>query len=205
MRLKNPFRNRWIRVVGATLGALFLVPIPGLALTFLSPWTVLSNVATGPGVPQAIVTALADGNNGKGPVGRILVDMGSVDTSKSGSGSSTVVLQRRFSVDQASGEHLQYLPSFSSELKNSSGTISAVIGRLQNNRFTPVFYYTTLYGNANGNTPVTFEYAGNGFISPIIGKGSQYALRITFSYSKRGNGYWKPKKISHHKFEFSRA
>jgi hypothetical protein len=205
MRLSNPWSNRWVRVVAATLGALFLVPIPGLALTFLSPWTVISNVASGPGVPMAIVTALADGSNGKGPVGRVLVNMGNVDTSKPGSGGSTVTIQRKFSVDDIKGEHLQYTPNFSTELQNSSATITAVLGRVQNNQFTPLFYYTTLGANANGNKPVTFEYLGTGFISPTMPKGSQYALRITVAYSKRGNGHWRYKNISPHKFEFSRA
>jgi hypothetical protein len=205
MRLSNRWASRWARLLGVTLAALFLVPVPALALTFLGPWQVLSNFHSA-GIPAAIVSLLPDTTNGKGPLGILSVNMGNAQPGTAGV--SSVVIQRQFEVSKARGERLFLNEDFGSQLKDAGFAIRAAVGHYQNGRFLLDYNFRTVPGVA-GSRPQVF---GDGlFISPRLGRpGQTYVLTLSILYTKAADGYWRDHRhrhhhVSHHRFEFGRA
>jgi hypothetical protein len=64
------------------VAGLLLVPVPGLALTFLGPWRVLANFHT-PGVPGAIISRVEEAGAG-GPLRVVVVNMGNASPGQAG-------------------------------------------------------------------------------------------------------------------------
>jgi hypothetical protein len=187
------------------LAALFLVPVPALALTFLGPWQVLSNFHS-LGIPAAIVGLLPDTTNGKGPLGILSVNMGNAQPGTAGV--SSVVIQRQFAVSSTRGERLFLNEDFASQLKNAGFAIRAAVGHYQNGRFQLDYNFRTVAGVA-GSRPRVFS--DGLFISPRLGHpGQTYYLTLSITYIKQADGFWRDHQHRHHHasnhhFEFGRA
>ena len=200
-------RARAAGATAAALGAVLLVPVPALAIYFLTPWTIVRNVQTN-GAPPAQVGRAWDSHGRHGVSSYLQVNMGA-DPAKT-SAVSSVLIQREFRVDNPRGERLTFWSLLDGTFKNTSGSITALIGHYQGGQFVVDERVPLLRGHS-GSVPLNVSLS-RGFLSRTLAPdgGQPYFLMVSVRYSKHRDGFWHDRgsrggSASFHRFERIRA
>lgn len=190
-----------LRVLAAAIALLLLLPVPGMALTFLGFWQIFSS-SSGTGVPSP-TTSFGDNLRG----GFLEVNMGEY-LNNGFSGNLSVTAIRDFRINGAA-ELVTIRRSFTSLL--SDGRIRVTVNITPYNVANPPpFNIPPVNINRTGAI-----FPGPPFGGPTVGDnssntglflGGNYRVTINILYEKNGqlnnqnSGYWK--NLSAHRFEF---
>jgi hypothetical protein len=196
-----------VRAAGATavaLGALLVVPMPALAIFFLTPWNIVQNVQTG-GAPRAQIARAWDAHGRHGIVTALQVNMGAFQAKTSAV--SSVLIQREFRVDSPAGEKLTFKGLLGGAFKNSSATATALIGHYDGSQVV-VDQRIPLFRGHAGKGTLRFGL-NRSFLSRRLAEdgGQPYFLMVSIRYAKNRGGFWHDRgsSASFHRFEVVRG
>jgi hypothetical protein len=181
------FRSRFVRILGAAFSVSLLAPLPALALTFLTPWSLVSQVQQGTASP-ALGVFFADTIIPHGMRAAVQIDPGITFGSRSGSGSSQVTLEREFRVGPGDRK-LQIQPVVNARFQNGSYVVSATVGHNQGNTFVADQSLGRIFRGA-GNQPVIVLAETFTDHSLAHHRGQAEVVRVTIRYVQRPNGFW---------------
>jgi hypothetical protein len=200
-------RARAARATAVALGAVLLVPMPALAIVFLSPWSIVSNVQTG-GAPAAGIARAWDSAGRHGLTSALQVNMGQFSSKTDAT--SSVTIQREFRVDSTAGEQITFKGLLGGAFKSASATASLSIGHYEGGQFVVDQRIPLLHGHAGKGARrfalnkafLTRRLAANG--------GQPYFLMVSVQYSKHRDGFWHDRgsqagSASVHRFEVIRG
>jgi hypothetical protein len=198
------------RVAGAAtvaLGAVLLVPVPALAIAFLTPWGIASNAQSG-GAPPALIAKAYDSNGRHGLMTTLQVNMGALRAK--GSAVSSVTIEREFRVDSPAGEQLAFKGLLGGAFKSASVSASALIGHFEGGQLVVDQRIPLLNGAAGAaSRQLTLNRQ---FLSRRLAEdgGQPYFLMVSVRYSKHRGGFWHDRarggsSASFHRFESVRG
>ena len=198
------------RAAGATavaLGAVLLVPMPALAIFFLTPWSIVRNAQTA-GAPTAQIARAFDSHTRLGIAPALQVNMGTFRAKTSAT--SSVLIQREFQVDSPAGERLAFRTLLGGAFKNASASASALIGHYDGGQFVVDQRFSLFHGSA-GAVPLDFGL-NKTFLSRTLASdgGQPYFLMVSIDYKKHRGGFWHDRgsrggSASFHRFETVRG
>jgi len=202
--------SRWKQLLGGLVAALFLVPVPALALTFTGGWQA---VIDREGKPKPPPPRFNDVTNNRGQKDLLTVNMGNYQGGKV-KAASRIDLTRRFNISAAS-QLLEFQDHFAAQFSQAGALVKVAVrdtmGRAvlratidDQGEFiilgAPPVMRTPL--KFNKNFPSSAFQTVNGDLDKIFRlKKGHYFLEVEVVYTtNRRTGGWRT--ISPHQFEF---
>jgi hypothetical protein len=196
------FGSPWGRILGGALSAILLFPLPGLALTFLTPWSLIRQVQKG-GALAAKGVNFVDSIMPGGLRAAVQLDDRAATNTSPGRSRSTVVIERDFKVDQAGAERLQLQPLVSGDFKDAGYSVKVLIGHSQGGRFRVDETFPAFGQQATSAVRV---FQGRTFRSHLLrgAPGRTYEVRVSITYFKGRHGFWHGHVAQHGSASFHR-